>query len=133
MGVLQSCASVFRMSLNLGVGVKARDLLLEDEVRAHAVVREVPDALLVFGAVGVAVEVAHARPLGVFEQLHQEEGALLVFAGEAQVLVVAAGLLAVQVDVEELARFERLADAVREVEPGICSCAISGLSPTISG
>ena len=60
----------------------------------------------------------HAVPLRVLEQLDQEEGALLILAGEAQVLVVAAGLLAVQIDVEQLARLERLADAVREVEAG---------------
>ena len=53
----------------------------------------------------------------VLEQLDQEEGALLIFAGEAQVLIVAARLLAVEIDVEQLARLQRLADAVREVEP----------------
>ena len=62
----------------------------------------------VLGAVRVAVEVAHARPLRVLEQLHEEERALLIFAAEAQVLVVAARLLPVEVDVEELARLERL-------------------------
>ena len=67
---------------------------------------------VVFGAVGVAVEVPHAGPLRVLEQLHEEERALHVLAAEAQVLVEAARLLGVQVDVEELAGFQRLRDAV---------------------
>ena len=64
-------------------GVEARDLVLEDQVGPHAVVGEVPDSLLVLGAVGVAVEVAHAVPARVLEQLDREEGAFLVLAGEA--------------------------------------------------
>ena len=43
---------------------------------------------------------------------------LRILAAEAQILVEAAGLLPVEIDVEELARLERLGDAVREVEPG---------------
>src|SRR5206468_8326102 len=84
--------------LDLGVGVEARDLLLQNEVRAHAVISEIPDAFFVFRAVRVAVEVTHAGPLGVLEQLHEEEGALLVFAPEAQVLIVPARLLPVEID-----------------------------------
>src|SRR5689334_22136569 len=42
--------------LDLAISVEASDLLFEDEVRTHAVVREVPHAFLVFGAVRVAVE-----------------------------------------------------------------------------
>ncbi len=79
---------------------------------------EVPHALLVLGAIGVAVEMPHAGPLRVLEQLHEEERALHVLAAEAEILVEASRLLGVQVDVKELAGFQRLRDAVREVEPG---------------
>src|SRR5881409_3032814 len=66
---------------------------------------------------GVAIEVAHARPFGVFEQLDEEEGTLGIVAAEPQVLVIAADLLAVQVDVEQLPRVERLGDGVGKVQP----------------
>ena len=47
----------------------------------------------------------------VLEQLDEEEPVLEAHGAEAEVLVVAADALAVQVDVEELARPERLRDA----------------------
>ena len=53
-----------------------------------------------------------------FEQPHQVEAAFQVFLAEAIVLVVAVHLLAVQVDVKELAGFERLRHLMREVQPG---------------
>ena len=56
-------------------------------------------------------------PLRVLEQLHEEERRLRIFAAEAKVLIEAARLLAVEIDVKELPRLERLRDAVREVEP----------------
>src|SRR5689334_5752200 len=57
--------------LDFGVRVEPGDLLLEDQVGAHATGREIPDAGFVLGAVGVAVEVAHAVPRRVREQLHE--------------------------------------------------------------
>ena len=72
----------------------------------------------VLGAVGVAVEVPHARPsCASSSSLTRKNARLRVVAAEAQVLVEAPGLLPVQVDVEQLARLERLRHAVREVEP----------------
>ena len=95
---------------------------------------EVPHALGVLVAVGVGVEVPRAVVAGLLEQLDQEEGVLDVLRAEAQVLVVAADLLAVEVDVEELAVPERLGDARgRSSGPAIVSWATSGLRPTISG
>ena len=46
--------------LDLGVGIPARGLLLEDQVGAHAAAREVLDAFVILGAIGVGVEVAAA-------------------------------------------------------------------------
>ena len=56
----------------------------------------------------MAIEMTHARPLHVFQQLDEEERAFGVVAAKAQILVEAANLLAVQVDVEQFARLERL-------------------------
>src|SRR5881628_1122557 len=68
--------------LDLRIGVETLDPFPQDEVRAHASGGEVPDAVLVLGAVGVAVEVPHPRPVRVLEQLHEEECALRVVAPE---------------------------------------------------
>ena len=43
---------------------------------------------------------------------------LQVGGAEAEVLIVAAGLLVVQIDVEQLAGLPRLRDGVQEVQPG---------------
>src|SRR5215210_8318532 len=59
-------------ALDVGIRVELRDLLLQDEIGAHAAGSEVPDALLILGAIGVTVEVLHAVPLRVLEQLHEE-------------------------------------------------------------
>ena len=64
--------------------------------------------VLVLGPVGVAVEVVHAVPARVLEQFDEKERAFHVFAAEAKVLIEAAGLLRVEVDVKELSRLERL-------------------------
>ena len=101
------CAA-FTMRLDLGVGVPARRLLLQDQVRPHAAAGEGLDALVVLGAVGVRVEVARAVVADVLEELHQEERGARVGGAEAEVLVVAARILVVQVDVEQLAGFPRL-------------------------
>src|SRR5262245_29553875 len=58
-------SELFQQTLNLSVGFEALRLLLEDEIRAHAACREVPHTLLIFGAVGVTVEVTHAGPLRI--------------------------------------------------------------------
>src|SRR5262245_63745639 len=60
----------------------------------------------------------HAGPPGVLQELNKEERSLRIVAAEAEVLVEATELLAVQVDVKQLAGVERLRDPVREVETG---------------
>ena len=104
--------------MNFGVGVEARDFVFENQVRPHAPGGEIPHALLVFGSVRVAIEVTHAFPLRILEQLYEEERALHVFATEAKILIESARLLSVQIDVKELACLERLRHAVREIESG---------------
>ena len=64
------------------------------------------------------VEVAGAVVARVLEQLDEEEGVLEADRAEAEVLVVAADPLGVEVDVEELAGPERLRHAVQERQPG---------------
>jgi hypothetical protein len=64
----------------------------------------------------VRVEVPRARVTDILEELHEEERRLGVRRAEAEVLVVAARRLIVQVDVEELPGLPRLRDRVREVE-----------------
>jgi hypothetical protein len=66
----------------------------------------------------VRVEVARPVVADVLEELDEEERVARVGRAEAEVLVVAAGILIVQVDVEQLAGFVRLGDGVHEVEAG---------------
>jgi len=68
-----------------------------------------------------------------FEELDQEESALEVHRTKAEILIVSAECLIVQVNVKQLASFPSLGDCVREIQTAICSCATSGLTPTISG
>ena len=65
-------------------------LLPQDQVGAHAAAGEVPDAGFVLGAVGVRVEVAHARAIRVLEQLHEVERVPDALGPEPEVLVVLA-------------------------------------------
>src|SRR5438874_5227076 len=108
-------AELLQERLDFRVVLEALHLLLQDQVGAHAAGGEGPHALLVLRAVRVAVEVPHAGPAGVFEQLDEEKRRLRIVAPEPQVLVEAPRLLSVQVDVEQLARFQRLGHTVREV------------------
>ena len=73
--------------------MEALGLLAQDQVGAHAAAGEVPHAVGVLGAVGVRVEVAHAVPAGVLEQLHEVERVADALGAEAEVLVVLAGTL----------------------------------------
>src|SRR6266516_4824338 len=115
--------------LNLRIGVEALGPLLQDQVGAHAPGGEVPDAVLVLRAIGVAVEVPHPRPARVFEQLHEEESSLGVVAPEPQVLIEASLFLPVQVDVKQFARVQRLRHGMRAVEPGHLLVCHLGVEP----
>ena len=84
--------------------------------------RGLPDALDVLGARRLVVEVhvAVVGPAGAGAQQRVDgpERAAQVARAEAQVLVEARTVLAVEVDVEQLAVPQRLGDALREVQPG---------------
>ncbi len=116
-GALPAVVSLHQR-LDLLVGVPAFGALLENQIRAHAAAREVLDPVVVLGAIGVRIEVARAVVLDVLEKLHQPETGLDVRGAEAEVLIVAARRLIVQIDVKQLAGFPRLRDGVQEVEPG---------------
>ena len=66
----------------------------------------------------MGVEVFVATVAHIFEELDQHEGAFDVGGSKAEVLVIAAHDLVVEVDMEELAHFPGLGDAMQEVEPG---------------
>src|SRR5438445_7538531 len=68
--------------LDLGVVIEALDLLLQDQIGAHASGGKGPDAVFVLRAIGVAVEMPHPGPACVFEQLHEEECSLRIVAPE---------------------------------------------------
>ena len=110
-------AQLAEQLLDLGVGVAARDLFLQDQIRAHAPGGEVPHAALVFGPVRVAVEVTHALPTARPRAASRGRTPPSDPRAETEVLIVAARLLVVEVDVKELPRIERLGDAVGEIEP----------------
>src|SRR3989442_14195818 len=96
-------AQLAQQLLDLRILVEAGDTCLQDQIRAHAAMCEVPDAVLVFRAVGVAAEVSHAGPARVLQQLHEKERSLGVVASEPQILVEPPRFLPVQVDVEQFA------------------------------
>jgi len=95
--------------------MEAPCLLAQDQVGAHGGGRELPDAVGVLGAVRMAVEVAHAVPAGVLQELDQVEGVAHALGAEA-VVVELAGPLGIQIDMEELPLPERLGHAVVEGE-----------------
>src|SRR5262245_10142552 len=102
--------------LNLFILAELPGLLFEDQVISHATGGEIPDALFVLAAIGVRVEMPRAFVALLFEHLDQEEEVLDALGTEAKVLIEARAFLVVQVDVEELAGFERLRDYVVEVQ-----------------
>ena len=64
----------------------------------------------------MGVKMPRAVVMAVFEEFHQEEAPFLVLRSEAQVLVVFPRFLPVQVDVKELAAFQRLGDGMMKIE-----------------
>ena len=79
------------------------------------------------------VEVARTLVACLLEQLDEKEQRLDRLRPEAQILIEAARLLIVEIDVEELAGLDRLGDGMKEVEARHLLVATSGLTPTISG
>src|SRR5256885_1458011 len=66
----------------------------------------------------MSVEVPRTLVADVLEELHEPERRFHVRRSEAEVLIVAAGHLVVQIDVKELASLPRLRDGVQEIETG---------------
>src|SRR3954469_10950698 len=90
---------------NLRVGPEGLHLVPQDQVVAHAGAGGLPDALDVLGArrlvVEVQVAVVGAAAARAQQRVDRPEGAAQVARPEAQVLVEARPVLAVEVDVEE--------------------------------
>src|SRR5579875_1216957 len=113
---LVTTVKVVQKPLDLRVSVEALHFRLEHIIGAHAAQGEVPHALFVLGAVGVSVEVVRAIVVLIFQQLDEEEHALDVLGSKADVLVEARPALVVEVDVEELARVQRLRHSMDEIQ-----------------
>ena len=109
-------------SAHFRVGVEGSRSFREDLVGAHAAPREIPHACVILGPVRVRVEVPRPFVAGIpataFQKAHGQERLLEVLRSEAEILVVTADALRVEVDVIELARLHRLRDRVRERETG---------------
>src|SRR5207253_3050176 len=88
---------------HLRVGPEGSSALLEDEVVAHAAGRGCPDTSDVLRTRRLEVEVPRALVVAPLEQVDEHERALDVAGTEAQVLVELRAVLAVEVDVEQLA------------------------------
>ena len=82
----------------------------------HTAAGERLHTLVILGAVGVGVEVARAAIAHILQKLHQEEGALNIHRAKAEVLIIAARRLVVQVDMEQLAHLPGLRHAVQKVQ-----------------
>lgn len=108
-----------------------RGLLGEDEVGAHAAEGEVPHAVGVLGPVRVRVEVPHALPARVLEQLDRVEGVPDALAPEAEVLVELADALALRSMWKSFPCQRHWATPWWNDRPDMVSSANSGLRPTI--
>src|SRR5579872_6688035 len=68
--------------LNVGISVEATRFLLENVVGAHTASGKIPHPLLIFGAIGMSVEVARPIIALILQQLDQEEHALDALAAK---------------------------------------------------
>ena len=91
--------------------------IFEDEIVAHAAAGEIFHAFVVFGAIGMRVEMARAVVADVFEKFHQKECRFDVHGTESQVLIETSRHLIVQIDVKKFAGFPGLRDVVQEIQP----------------
>src|SRR5580765_7855517 len=71
---LSPCAELRDQRLAVRGGVPLSGAFLQDQVRAHASAREVADAVVVLGPVGMRVEMPRAGVSDVLEEFHQPEG-----------------------------------------------------------
>src|SRR5512147_381729 len=91
--------------LYLGVPIPSARTLFKNQIGAHAAAGEVAYAVVVLRPVRVRIEVTRPVVANVLEELHEPERRLEIRGAEAEILIVAAGHLIVQVDVEQLAGF----------------------------
>src|SRR5689334_9586042 len=108
---------------HLRIGPERGRPLLQQQIGLHAPGGGRPHTGEVLGPRRLEVEVPgsgvdRAGAAGALEQVDGEERALQVAGAEPQVLVVLDAVLAVEVDVEQLAGPQRLGDALGVVEPG---------------
>ena len=100
------------------IGAEGRRLRPQDEVVAHARGGRDPYAVEVLGAWRLEVEVPGAVVAAVLQCVDRPECTPGVAGAESQILVVPWPVLAVQVDMEQLAVPERLRQSVGEVQAG---------------
>src|SRR5258708_858777 len=84
--------------LNLGVSVPLPGALFQDEVGPHASAGEIADTVVIFGPVGMRVEMARAGVADVLQELHQPEGRLHVGRSQTEILFVSSRNLLLQCD-----------------------------------
>src|SRR5262245_58985443 len=97
---------------NLGVLIPAGCLVLEYQVSAHAATCEFFYTVIVLSSVGVGVVMPRAVVTHVLEKVYQPERRARIGGPEPEILIVAAGELVVEVDVEQLARLPGLSHCV---------------------
>ncbi len=103
---------------HLGIRAERPHLLAQDQVVVDARLGGDPDSVVVLGAGGLEVEVDGAVVPTGEQGVDHPERAPGVAGAEPQVLVVLRAVLAVEVDVEELAVPQRLRVPGRGAEPG---------------
>src|SRR5579859_4431493 len=101
-----------------GVGAEPADFGAQDEPVPHVRGGAGPDAVVVFGAGRLEVEVDRAGVVAGVDQVDDPECAAGVPGAEPQVLVEAGAVLPVQVEVEQLAVPQCLRQPVGVVQPG---------------
>src|SRR5690625_37340 len=111
-------ARVGECLLHLGFGAECPHLVAQDQVVRHARCRRDPHAFVVLGTRGLVVEMHGTVVASVHQRVDHPEGASDIADAEAEILVVARTVLAVEVDVEQLVLPQRLGVPVCGVEPG---------------
>ena len=104
--------------LDFAIGIPAGGFFFEDEVGAHTAPSEGFDTIVIVGAEGMGIEVFVAAVAHILEEFDQHESAFDVGCAKAEVLVIAPHDLVIEVDMEELAHFPGLGDAMQKVQPG---------------
>src|SRR5690348_3427611 len=102
--------------LNLFVLVPEPGLLFQDEIGPHATTREIFYALVIFGAVGVRIEMARPLVTNVFQKLHNEKRRLQIVGAEPEILIVATAHLVIQIKVKQFSSVPRQCQGVRAIQ-----------------